>query len=291
MTDRSASISTYGTSYKRWTIFFPKQLRHDTQLVYAFVREADEYVDSNQRDHTQAQQELDIMLEAFHSAYQWTPTWRKITDEFAILCNQKNIDPNRVDAFFSAMKQDTFPVSYDTYEQVQEYMYGSAQVIGLMMCQLIWYNISKQDEVFRTAKLLWEAMQFTNFLRDIQEDREDLGRIYMPSDHLSKHNLSHTLMKQYLIKKKPVDIEWKEFMQSQVARMRLTYLEANTWIKYLNSSWRFGVYLASKLYEWILDVVEKNQYDVFKQDCHTNKLQKFFLFSKALVTYGFSKLS
>jgi phytoene synthase len=291
MTDRSASISTYGTSYKRWTVFFPAQLRQDTQLLYAFVREADEYVDSNQRDHTQAQLELDTMLQAFHSAHQWIPTWRKLTDEFAILCNQKSINPDRVDAFFFAMKQDTIPVSYNTYQQVQQYMYGSAEVIGLMMCQLIWYDITKQDEVFRTAKLLWEAMQFTNFLRDIQEDREELGRIYMPSDHLSTYNLSHTLMKQYLIDKKPVDTAWKEFMQSQVARMRLLYVEANTGIKHLNTSWRFGVYLASKLYEWILDVIENNHYDVFKQDCHTSKIQKFFLFTKAITTYGFSKFS
>lgn len=288
MTDRSPSITHYGTSYKRGTLFFPKQLRLNTQLLYAFVREADEYVDSNQRDHLQANQELDAMQQAFHSAYWWSSTWRILTDEFATLCHTKNIDSKWVDAFFDAMRKDTVAQTYRTYHDVQQYMYGSAEVIGLMMCQLIGYDISKQDEVFRTARLLGEAMQFTNFLRDIQEDREELGRIYMPQDHLNNHNISQTILKHYTTKQRKVDDQRISFMRSEIARMRLLYIEANSGIKYLNNSWRFWVFLASKLYEWILDVIENNIYDVFTKDCHTSKLMKFRCFIWASCTYATS---
>ena len=287
MSDRSSSISKYWTSYKWWTLFFPKQLRLETQLLYAFVREADEYVDSNQRDHIQAKEELAIMQEAFHTAYAWSPTWRHLTDEFAALCHLRHIDINRVDAFFGAMIQDTTPSSYQTYSDLQWYMYGSAEVIGLMMCQLIGYDHFNQQEVFRTAKLLWEAMQYTNFLRDIQEDREELWRIYLPENILSDYDLSHTILKQYLTNQKQFAEQRTTCMCDEITRTRALYREANQGIRYLNSSWRFGVYLASKLYEWILDVIEANEYDVFTKDCHTSKLQKMLLFTKASFTYAF----
>lgn len=288
MSDRSASIIHYWTSYKRWTLFFPRQLRHNTQLLYAFVREADEYVDSNQRDHHQATCELNTMQHAFHEAYEGNSTWRRLTDEFATLCIVNKINPQWVDAFFDAMRNDTIAQTYSTYSDVQEYMYGSAEVIGLMMCQLIGYDITMQVEVFRTAKLLWEAMQYTNFLRDIQEDYQQLWRIYMPQDRLNAHNLSHTLLKKYTNKQYAVDTSWKSFMSAEIARMRLLYAEANTWIKYLNTSWRFGVYVASKLYEWILDVIESNNYDVFTKDAHTSKFKKLQCFIWASLTYATS---
>lgn len=286
MTDRSPSISHYGTSYKRGTVFFPKHLRLDTQLLYAFVREADEYVDSNQRDHHQANQELYAMQQAFHLAYWWTNTWRLLTDEFALLCHTKSINPKRVDAFFDAMRDDTVAQTYSTYKDVQKYMYGSAEVIGLMMCQLIGYDTTMQDEVFRTAKLLGEAMQFTNFMRDIQEDWEELWRIYMPQDFLNKSNISQTILKQYCIKTRYSDTQRRDFMKSQIARMRILYTQANIWIRYLDNSWRFWVFLASKLYEWILDVIEENNYDVFTKDCHTSKFMKFKKFIWALLSYA-----
>jgi phytoene/squalene synthetase len=66
-------------------------------------------------------------------------------------------------------------------------MYGSAEVVGLMMCKLIGYESEQEAEVFRTACLLGEAMQYTNFLRDIQEDYVEHGRIYMPLERLQQH--------------------------------------------------------------------------------------------------------
>jgi phytoene synthase len=159
-----------------------------------------------------------------------------LTDEFATLCHTKDINPQWIDAFFDAMREDTVAQTYSTYTDVQHYMYGSAEVIGLMMCQLIGYDITMQDEVFRTAKLLGEAMQFTNFLRDIQEDREDLGRIYMPQDHLNTHDISQTILKQYTTRQRAVDNQRISFMRSEVARMRLLYNEANSGITYLNKS-------------------------------------------------------
>lgn len=77
---------------------------------------------------------------------------------------------------------------YQTYEQLDYYMYGSAAVIGLMMCELM----GKVDpQALPYAHALGDAMQMTNFLRDIREDFVDLDRIYLPEQDLAPYQLSH----------------------------------------------------------------------------------------------------
>jgi 15-cis-phytoene synthase len=99
--------------------------------------------------------------------------------EFVTLAKKYTFERSRIEAFFDAMRMDTHSDRYETYEQLQTYMYGSAEVIGLMMTQLIGYK-GEKEQVFWYAKKLGEAMQYTNFLRDVCEDRRDHGRVYMP---------------------------------------------------------------------------------------------------------------
>jgi 15-cis-phytoene synthase len=91
-----------------------------------------------------------------------------------------------MDAFWEAMGNDLKTMRYDSYEQLQSYMYGSAEVVGLVMCDLIGYDAEHREETLAGARKLGEAMQLTNFLRDVAEDWNELGRIYMPSDDLSR---------------------------------------------------------------------------------------------------------
>lgn len=83
------------------------------------------------------------------------------------------------------MITDTHILSYETYDQLRTYMYGSAMVVGEMMC----YVVGTHDipAALPAAHALGEAMQLTNFLRDVREDRIDLQRIYMPNDDLGKY--------------------------------------------------------------------------------------------------------
>jgi phytoene synthase len=77
---------------------------------------------------------------------------------------------------------------YQTYEQLDHYMYGSAAVIGLMMCELM---RTKDARAIPYAHALGDAMQMTNFLRDICEDFVDIDRIYLPQQDLARYQLSH----------------------------------------------------------------------------------------------------
>lgn len=113
------------------------------------------------------------------------------------LCKNKQIEQEWVEIFLAAMKSDCEWVDYTNYEQLQTYMVGSAEVVGLMMCQIIGYPSQDKEKVFYHARKLGEAMQYTNFLRDIKEDWLDRQRIYIPQDRLASFGLDHNDIKKY----------------------------------------------------------------------------------------------
>lgn len=283
---RKKSMHTYGTNYKRWTIFFPKQLREEVYLLYAFVRHADNLVDDTNHTHEQAYEALQTLQQQFTNSYAWRASDNILIDTFSILCKQKNIEAKRVMDFFTAMITDTHTAYYETYEQLHWYMRWSAEVIWLMMTQLIWYDTHKKETTLAHAKILWEAMQYTNFLRDIKEDWLDHNRIYIPSKRLQKHNLWHEDIKTFCAWE-PVTESRKRFLKKEIAFCRTLYREANKGIRYLHKRWRFAVKLASHLYEWILDTIEKNNYDPFRYDCHTTKWKKAKIAWNVLVSHIF----
>ena len=102
--------------------------------------------------------------------------------------------------------------------------------------------------MFRTARLLGEAMQYSNFLRDIHEDYTDLARIYMPEQKLRDFNISHCLLVDY-IQGKPLDDTREKFMAAQILHTKNLYEEANKGIQLLDPKGRRAVKYASRLYE------------------------------------------
>lgn len=269
-------MNQYGTSYKRGTLFFPKALREKVYIVYAFVRVADQIVDTPGVDKVQARHELQTMQNKTLDARQWKPCDDKLICEFIVLAKQYDFERERIEAFFEAMRMDTNIDRYATYKQLQTYMYGSAEVIWLMMTQLIGYEGDKAM-VLSYAKKLGEAMQYTNFLRDVREDRVDHGRLYMPLEKLASFDLTHddiiTFAEQW-----NADNRWYAFCRAEVAFAKQLYQQAKPWIELLDNQWRFAVGLAAALYAWILKKIEKGQYDQFAYDAHTTKRDKLFLF-------------
>lgn len=142
-----------------------------------------------------------------------------------------------------------------------------------MMCKIIGYDKVQEKEVYRTAKLLGEAMQYTNFLRDIMEDSRDFDRMYMPEDRLLKYDLNHVLLGQYIAGKK-VDDSREKFMSQQVMACKELYREANKGISLLDPRGQKAVRVASWMYESILDKIIRNNYDVFNVSARTTKREK-----------------
>lgn len=264
----------YGKKYYLATLFLPKNERYGTWVLYSFFRIADEIVDTEELDPKIAQTKLSQLRDSWESLYESkiysnqdkTSTILSLT---RIVFEFYSIPFKYSESFLDAMYSDTTKSRYLTYVELQEYMYGSAAVVGLMMANVIGYD----DKGTPEAILLGEAMQMTNFLRDIKEDFVLRNRIYLPSDERTKCDIYDADISRYC-KSGTVDNAFKEYMKLEISKNRSQYKKANTGISYLNKRGRLGVYIASFLYEKILDKIEENEYNVFNKRVSVSPKEK-----------------
>jgi len=251
--------SAHGKSYYFATRFFPKELRLATYALYAFFRLPDEIVDNPLTNYPQ--KELEDFCVLWRRAYADPHCLTESTDTHAVLratvdtFHRYHIPYEYSESFLAAMIQDTWKSSYANYQELEQYMYGSAAVVGLMMCHVIGF----EPRALAYAEKLGYAMQLTNFLRDREEDLRLRGRVYMPADELQRFGKDD-----------------KAFMKFQIARADRLYDEANEGIRYLHVRGRFAVRAASDLYRAILRKIEKRDYDVSVR-VRTSFLEKIFL--------------
>jgi 15-cis-phytoene synthase len=161
-------------TYFNSSLLFPKKMRDDVFRLYGFVRTADNFVDSIPQDrkgfHEFCRAYRDCMKRGGLSG-------NIIIDEFVSLSREKSFDPAWTEAFLYSMELDLKKKTYRTLDETLEYIYGSAEVIGLYMALIM--NI--KEDAYEGAKILGRAMQYINFIRDIDEDNS-LGRTYLPLD-------------------------------------------------------------------------------------------------------------
>jgi|688.fasta_scaffold01520_16 phytoene synthase len=270
----------FGTSYYFATRFLPLDLRQATYALYSFFRIPDEIVDnSSYYAEEDILIELEDWMQMWKKAYLGEATVYPILDLTAKVFNKYNIPYQYSLDFLDAMKQDVYVSRYETYKNLQEYMYGSASVVGLMMSYIIGFNNKKALDY---APYLGEAMQLTNFIRDIGEDYKDRGRIYLPQEDMNKYNV-----KEKDIKENKVTSAFVDLMKFEIQRARSLYRKSDKGLKYLNKRGRFSVIMASRMYEAILDKVEQNNYDVLTKRARTSKREKIYILGKSALEYGF----
>lgn len=277
--EAKAITKKYGTSYYFATRFFPDEMRYATYALYAFFRLPDEIVDNPAGDKTPAElsQELEEWHEKWRQAYKTEDTDSGILNITAETFKKFDIPYQYSEDFLKAMKQDITKERYQTYQELEDYMYGSAAVVGLMMSHVIGFSDKKALEY---AEKLGYAMQLTNFLRDIREDYELRGRIYMPLDEMARYTLGEEDIKNHV-----VDDRFTPFMKFQVERTRELYTEADKGIKYLNPDGRFAVIMARTLYSAILGKIEEQDYDVYSKRARTSKREKVYLLGKQVLKH------
>jgi 15-cis-phytoene synthase len=178
------------------------------------------------------------------------------------------------EAFLKSMFMDEEKFAYENYSELEDYMYGSAGVIGLMVTRVVGYS---SDDAFEYAKKLGYAFQLTNFLRDIREDYDELGRVYMPQDELAKFGLTNS---DIALKRR--DERFIDFMKFQIERNRQVYKEALPGIKLLHWRGRLAVRVSYVLYKAILGEIEQANYNIYAGRVRTNRQQKIYLSLKAL---------
>lgn len=251
-------------------------MRDGIYAIYAFARIPDEIVDDpNKGDKQQTLEKLDAWrqswIEAMSAGASDDAVMNAIVDQFI----KYGITQDIGEAFLKSMFMDEEKFRYENYSELEEYMYGSAGVIGLMVTRVVGYS---SDSAFPHALKLGYAFQLTNFLRDIREDYENLGRIYMPMDELRRFSLDEDDIASFTMDERFVD-----FMNFQIARNREVYREALPGIPMLNWRGRLAVRISYVLYKAILNEIERVNYNVYRGRVRTNLKQKVWLSAKALV--------
>lgn len=261
----------YGKNYYFATRGFPEQMKLDTFALYAFFRVPDEMVD-NPEDPNQAKEHLEAWK------YRWAQDFKNKSSDHPVLRASmdvffRNAIPFEYsEAFFEAMIQDTWKDRYQTYEELEEYMYGSAAVVGLMMSHVIGYS---EDTALIYAAQLGYAMQLTNFIRDIQEDWDDRGRIYLPLEDLERFGVTEEDIRAHRHSDR-----LKALVQFEVSRARQLYAQADKGIPMLTQEGRLAVRMARVIYSAILVKLEQQNCNVFVGRASTNLVEKISIAGK-----------
>lgn len=266
----------YGTSYYFATQFFPSEIRQAIYALYAFARIPDEFVDNpDENSEFTPQQRIKNFRADWRKAMDKEINGDEITAAIASTFHKYQIPPEHGEAFFRSMIQDTEQATYQNYAELEDYMYGSAGVIGLMITHIVGYS---SEAAFKHALQLGYAFQLTNFLRDIGEDWDERRRVYLPQDELAQFGLTNSDIANCCL-----DERFIAFMKFQIKRNRKIYREALKGIPMLHRHGRLAVRIAFVLYSAILGRIESNQYNVYSKRARTNFRQKLKLSAMALV--------
>ncbi len=266
----------HGTSYYIATLFFPKEIKEAVFILYAFVRTPDEFVDNPEPGSNPRAKLLQWKTEWEH-AYHRRTTDNPLLTATAEIFRRYDIPFDLSQTFIDAMIQDVTVSRYATYADLKAYMHGSAETVGLMLTYIIGYY---DPHALPHAASLGEAMQLTNFLRDIREDYQDRGRIYIPQEDMNRFNVTEAM-----IARQETTPEFINLMKFEVHRARQLFKEAELGICMLSHKGQFPVRLASRLYEKILDKIEQNQYNIFEKRVRSTTLEKLWLILKTYVLY------
>ncbi|HAE21348.1 MAG TPA: phytoene/squalene synthase family protein [Spirochaetaceae bacterium] len=239
------------TTYFNSSLFFSKAVMREVEVLYGFVRVADNYVDALPQDSEGFRR----FEAAYRAALAGEPAGDPVIDDYVALAKKRGFEPAWTDAFLDAMRADLTKSIYQSEEELLAYVYGSAEVIGLFMARIL----GLPPEAEPSARLLGRAMQIINFIRDVDEDRR-YGRRYLPvqgspypADWLPNEADA------------AADPEaWAAFLRAQLARYRAWQEEAVKGYRYISRRSRAAIKTAGDMYDWTGSVIEADPMVVFK---------------------------
>ncbi len=261
----------HGKTYFLATRLLPPAKRPFVHALYGFARYADEIVDdlaSTLSENEKAQSLKswgDEVLANIKSGKSHDHIGAALVDTV----NRFSIPISYFEAFLHSMTMDLTVTEYHTYEDLYEYVYGSAAVIGLQMVPILG-TVSKQSmsEANIAAEKLGTAFQLANFIRDVGEDLTR-GRVYLPVTELQSHGVSREMLEERI-----VTPQIKNALREQIQRVRSLQTEAKAGITLLSAQSRACIEAASELYCGIVDEVEKIDYQIFSKRAKTSNWRR-----------------
>ncbi|WP_353779541.1 squalene/phytoene synthase family protein [Winogradskyella sp. 3972H.M.0a.05] len=228
--------NSYSTSFSLATKMLSASIRQDIYNIYGFVRFADEIVDTF-HDYNKSELFNDFEKD-LHKALSNKISLNPILNAFQETYHKYNIDIAHVNAFMKSMRMDLHKKVYLTPEEYKEYIYGSADVVGLMCLKVfVKGDQEKFNELKDTAMALGSAFQKVNFLRDLKADHENLERTYFPNTDLN--NLDEASKREII---EDIEADFKKGLSG---------------IKLLPMEAKFGVFMAYRYYSQLLKKLKK----------------------------------
>lgn len=257
----------YSTSFSLAIKMLAPEIQDDIYAIYGFVRCADEIVDTFEG------YEQELLLDEFEVEYQKALERRislnPVLNAFQHVVHRYGLY-DLVPPFMKSMRMDLTKKEYNSIAEYEEYIFGSADVVGLMCLKVfVKGDENKYNELKASAMKLGSAFQKVNFLRDLQHDYENLGRVYFPGINFS--SLTNANKEQI------------------VAEINSDFEEAFKGILRLPTEAKFGVYTAYRYYKSLMQKINKTQPEEFlsKRISVSNPL-KLVILGKSYLRYQFN---
>lgn len=261
--DASRRITkSYSTSFYAGVKCLDKKIRNDIHAIYGLVRFADEIVDTF-HDYDKKELLAEFKKETYN-AIERGISLNPILNSLQATVNKYQIDLQLIEQFFMSMEMDLNPVDYNQ-EKYDNYILGSAKVVGLMCLKVFVYGDEKEYQRLKpSAMKLGSAFQKINFLRDLKSDINDLGRVYFPD--IDTENLTSK-------DKKKIEQEIEQ-----------EFSEALKGIKELPKSSRLGVYISYVYYTSLLKKIKnKSTAELMQGRIRVPDRTKALLYAKSYI--------
>jgi len=267
-----------GKTFYYATQLLPERVRHPTYVLYAFFRIADEVVDNPNGLTPEEQHER--LIEIREASLGRETATDPVLEAFCEVRERYGIPETEIEEFIDAMRTDIETSRYETYDELEAYMRGSAAAVGVMMTIIM--ETDNADVALPKARRLGEAFQLTNFLRDVGEDIADRDRIYLPRTTLEAYGAD------------PKDIERQQFteeigvaIERELKRAEKLYREGVSGIRYLPEDCRLPVLTAAVLYADHHRLIRERNNDTITETPSLGTFRKLSLVAK---TWGYWKL-
>lgn len=272
----------YARSFYFASHFFPKHKRKAMYALYGFARYTDNLVDNpRNRDREELLREIENLGWEVETAYRRKESEHPVLKPFIQITDAFSIPIEYPLDLIKGVTMDIAHSRYQHFEDLYVYCYRVAGTIGLMMTHIIGYS---HWNAFEYAEKLGVAMQLTNILRDLKEDK-DRGKIYLSMSELNKYNVSEEDLFQEIFTENV-----KALVKATAEIAHRYYNEAQPGILLLDADSRFAIYAASRIYRGILYQLENNDYNPFLGRVAVSFNQKMGITVREYLKYRKNKL-
>jgi phytoene synthase len=266
----------YAKTFYFGTSFFAEDKRKAVWAVYAWCRRTDDIVDKPRKDSTSLRDELQQWRERLHDVWQGRA---HDAIDLALVDTVRNYPTLSIEPFedmIKGMVMDLDQNRFETFEELYVYCYRVAGTVGLMVLPIMGTAPGyTAEEALEPALALGVALQLTNILRDVGEDRAR-QRIYLPGEDLRRFKVTEAALLNGV-----KDERYVNMLKFQIERAREWYERAESGIPMLSEDARLPVRASLDMYSAILNKIESNAYDNFNKRAYTAKWEKLLMLPRA----------